>query len=522
VPSFSVTAQFSSAATLAAASLSLSRVAGFVSGGQLEAVVISVHDRAAAFGGAGALGAAAEAVGGEFVRTADFSGGGALSAVRTVSFSRTAAFGTAGNFAAAAAAVENYARTAAFTSGGTLSAAASEIEKGAAGFAGAGQLSAAVVPVHVVSAQFGGSGTLAGTASEIEQAAAALAGSGQLAATVTVSFSRAAAFSGGGDLAATASQVTMIDMKANAASNTAVTSTRVIFTNYTADGSYPGTSHSGGKFLIGGAGDVRLRVTGAVGASNLGVKFYVMKNGVELGMLDTQYSSENGEVLDVITSCVNGDQVWVEVVRSWAWDGQVVPGMSFLVDVNPVATLTTTHSDNFNRANQNIDATAPWDDTAALAKPQIVSNQVTGTSGGDPNTRGVYETSPSASRAGQFYKLDIAGIGSRVGVVYNSSTGSDSSWAILTNSTTLLLGFTNSTTSSNAGTTEATVTVPTVTPPKTMLVLFLSDLVAAIFIDGKYVATHTMPSARGVCGGLYTASTTDIVDNYSQGTFVWA
>lgn len=203
----------------------------------------------------------------------------------------------------------------------------------------------------------------------------------------------------------------------------------------------------------------------------------------------------------------------------------IQPTTTYVTLKEQVFALTTTHSDDFNRANADIDAAAAWDDAASLAKPTLVSNQITGTSDNDANTRGIYEgASPSAARTGQFFKLDIVGIGgaagNRVGLIYASNTTASSSWAVLTNSTTLLLGFTASTSASATGTTDSTVTVPTVTPPKEMLALLTSDTTADIFIDRKYVATHMMSNVYGLFGGLYVNATTDIVDNYSQGT--WA
>ena len=189
-----------------------------------------------------------------------------------------------------------------------------------------------------------------------------------------------------------------------------------------------------------------------------------------------------------------------------------------------VFALTTTHSDNFNRANQDIDATSPWDDVNAIAMLLVSSNQVIGSD--DWNARAIYETNPSGSRAQQFYKVDIVSIYGHatnpagVGLVYNSNTTSSSAWAVLKNSTTLVLGRTTTTTSSNQGTVDATITVSTVTPPKEMLVLVTSDTTADIFIDRVYAGTHDFTgNLYGTCGGLYASAPTDILDNYSQGTW---
>lgn len=136
-------------------------------------------------------------------------------------------------------------------------------------------------------------------------------------------------------------------------------------------------------------------------------------------------------------------------------------------------TMTEVNADNFDRANSSLDATSNWTAISSLAKAQIVGNQVVGS--GDANCRTRFVPAASASRAGQYYKADIVGIANRVGLIYNSNTGSSSSWAVLSNATTLLLGATASSTSSNSGTVHNTITVPTVTPPKEMLAMFTSD-----------------------------------------------
>lgn len=184
--------------------------------------------------------------------------------------------------------------------------------------------------------------------------------------------------------------------------------------------------------------------------------------------------------------------------------------------VQGFAPLTTTHDDNFDRANTT-SLGASWGYASSLATADISSNQAIGS--GDANCRASYQTSPSASRTGQFYKTDIIGIATRVGLVYNSNGGSASSWAVLSNSTTLLLGATSSTSSSNAGSVHSTITVPTVTPPKEMLAMFTADDTVDIYIDRVLVATHVVPNLYGVYGGIYVRDATDIVDNYAQGTW---
>jgi hypothetical protein len=250
--------------------------------------------------------------------------------------------------------------------------------------------------------------------------------------------------------------------------------------------------------------------SGASGSKQIRVK----QNSTVLYTLPVTTSTSAVPII-VHANAVAGDVFTLEAINSVS---PTIGTPTFMTMRPEEFVFLTTHSDNFDRANGNLDATAPWDQPSVLAKPVVNTNQVNGS--GDPNCRGFYETSPASSRTGQFFKVDVAAINSRVGVVFNASTGAGSSWAVLTNSTTLLVGFTSSTTSSNAGTTYSTITVPTVTPPKEMLVMLTSDTTVDIFIDRVYVATQALADLHGVYGGLYVQTTTDKVDNYAQG--VWA
>lgn len=196
---------------------------------------------------------------------------------------------------------------------------------------------------------------------------------------------------------------------------------------------------------------------------------------------------------------------------------------SYMTMKEEVFALTPTHSDDFNRANGDLQSTSPWENVGSTSatRAQVFSNQVRGQ--GANNTRSYYSTSPNGATSGTYFKIDIIGIGTRVGLSFaaQSNSGRPMSFAALTNSTTMIFAEHSSTVSSNLGTTNSTLTIPTFTAPGELLAIRTSDVTASIFLKRVFIGTYRFSvGSTGTCGGLYTLETTDVVDNYEQGT--WA
>lgn len=186
--------------------------------------------------------------------------------------------------------------------------------------------------------------------------------------------------------------------------------------------------------------------------------------------------------------------------------------------------FTPTHTDNFNRANGDLSSVAPWEDAGvtSASRVQVVSNSIQGQ--GAVNTRCYYATTPNGTVLGTYYKVDIVSISGsgKCGVAFaaQSNSGRPMAFAVLTNSTTLVIGENTSTSSSNTGTVLQTITVPTFTSG-TLLAVRKSATTVEIYLNGNFIGVYTFSvgSSTGYGGGVLTVNSTDIIDNYEQGTW---
>ncbi|RYF52324.1 MAG: hypothetical protein EOO27_28700 [Comamonadaceae bacterium] len=317
-----------------------------------------------------------------------------------------------------------------------------------------------------------------------------------------------------------------VDMRATVASDTTVTTGggRVIFTNWAADAEYPGTSFSGGKFTMGGDGLVRVLVTCNISGYNQGVKFFLMKNGTEIGTVKIQYESENPRTIDVWIDAVNGDEVWLEVDDEWGWDGVVDTETSILFDVDPAfpLTLTPVFSDNFDaQADGDLaQSSNGWDYISTLSEPQVyvegggkaVRGEFAAPSS-RPNCRSSTETNPATSQVGTYAKANILSIGERAGIWLAGGVT-----AYFTSPTTIEVGTLSGSSSGYTPTVLETITVPAVSLPAELLIASTSSTNVDIYLDGVKVgyATH---SFNGNSAGILLSSTTDALDDFACGTF---
>ncbi|PQP24180.1 hypothetical protein [Rhodococcus opacus] len=272
-----------------------------------------------------------------------------------------------------------------------------------------------------------------------------------------------------------------------------------------------------GNTLVATAGGVAI----LSGSLNLGTGFVqkgvqIKKNGSVI-YTHTVTTTSSPLVFAVHTNASAGDVFTMESYCSISTETIQTANTYLTMKIQEFA-FTATHTDDFNRAD-NTTLGSPWAAAAALATPDVVSNRAIGTN--DANCRTGYIASPQATRPNTFVKATIAGIGSNhVGITYatDSDSAKSTCYAALTSATNLQLGRNTSTSSSNTGTLDSNVTVPTVSVGTEILAMHTSAISVDIFLNRVYVATH-MHSLAGVYNGLFVSNTTDIIDDWSQGTW---
>jgi uncharacterized membrane protein len=260
---------------------------------------------------------------------------------------------------------------------------------------------------------------------------------------------------------------------------------------------------------------IRAQVDMGTGATVKNVR--VKKNGTVAYETTLSSISTTPVSLNVHANAVAGDVFTVEAICATA--PTVVAATTYATLRAEDFVFFTTHSDNFNRADSG-SLGGVWEAASSLATPDISSNQAIGS--GAVNSRSGYIASAQATRPGTWVKSTIQGIGSNhVGLLYGveNDSAKTCAYAALINSTTLELGQNTSTSSSNSGVNKSTVTVSTVSTSTEILAMHTSATTVDIFLNRVYVTTHAHLGV-GIYNGLFVGATTDIVDDWSQGT--WA